>query len=314
MLKIFQGCALYTLSCMTLLCVFASQAFCQNPKKERDVHFDMQIEILKDVDKSTLSEECKLQLQNIIHSSAEYDFARLFDLIVTYNNTKCNLREAKEPLLSLLLSSYMYKPETKEKKNEYVKILKNDARKGDAESIYLLGACYVDPNFPQYNLEKGIKLLTEAANKGNVSAQYHLGVLYSDEGSPLLDFKKSRKFYKMAAKQGDMDANHELGLAYYQGNGVQINDSTALKYFLLAANKGERDAAFYVSAILYHGNEAKNTLEESYFWIKVAEQMKSRVLKENMILMTEIEKSVNEEIKQETVVKVEEFKHKIPAQ
>lgn len=102
-------------------------------------------------------------------------------------------------------------------------------------------------------LSKKMKSLIKQAKNGDPNAQYLVGACYAVGEGVELDKEISLKYYLMAAKQGDKMAQYAAATCYSYGKGTEIDKVKAFDLYLKAANQGLDKAQFAVGHFLEYG-------------------------------------------------------------
>jgi TPR repeat protein len=158
----------------------------------------------------------------------------------------------KKLLISALVASTMFASSTisgnvgyqlfqKNQIEQAITILTTNSKKGDLNSVYLLGVIYGQMK----HYDKSIQYLTRAAWLGHASAQSKLALIYHyGLGGPKNNVKA---FYwlKKAAKQNIIPAQYVLGRMYIYGdNPVKQNFTKAAFWLNKTKEKGYKDSKY----------------------------------------------------------------------
>ena len=119
---------------------------------------------------------------------------------------------------------------------------RENARYGNANGEYDMGALYEMGKFVTKNYKTAIEWYEKAASHGNVDAQYTLGCMYQWGGTE--DLERSVKFYGMSARNGYPHSAYQLAKLYrYGGGGAKQSDENALMYYIIAHTEDGYDGA-----------------------------------------------------------------------
>jgi len=174
----------------------------------------------------------------------------------------------------------------------------NEARAGNSNAQYDVGAMYQNGRGVTANRDKAIewyqkaaaqndqkaisrlKLIQsngerfnkalERAGKGEVESQYDLGNMYTEGVGVDADPSKAAAWYEKAASQGYEKAQYKLGLIYYAENSARKNPPLAFKLFRKAAEKGYPAAQFHVGKMYASGQGVKRDYEKAREWYRKA--------------------------------------------
>ncbi len=127
----------------------------------------------------------------------------------------------------------------KEKKENYLKYVKQAAELGFARAQYMLGL----QNLRSNNNEEAMKLFKMAADKGDLSSIYELAVLYDSGKTVKKDVKTAIEYYRTVADyKGDLPnyyfGNSVIRLAELYSEGEFKDEKLAEKYIDLGCEKG----------------------------------------------------------------------------
>lgn len=97
--------------------------------------------------------------------------------------------------------------------------LEKSAEKENGDALWILGMAYIDGNWLDKNIEKGISYLVSAIGDDNYMAAYFLGcILENQEGYINKPF--AEKCYLLAYKKGCLTAGASLGALYLLNNDI----------------------------------------------------------------------------------------------
>ena len=120
----------------------------------------------------------------------------------------------------------------------YVKDLREQAEKGDADAQALLGFNYYKGNSVDRDYEQAHRWFLKAAEQGNSFARLGLGTMYSAGAGVLRDDAAAAYWYGEAAEEGHVGCQYRLGLMYHEGRGVEQCRIQAYKWLYLASERG----------------------------------------------------------------------------
>jgi len=168
------------------------------------------------------------------------------------------------------------------------------ARNGDSEAQYNVGAMYQNGRGVAANRNKAIEWYTRAADQGNSKAmsrlelmeanrssfnsemqhaengnaesQYNIGNMFTKGNGTGIDLKQAVSWYEKAASQGHIKAAYKLGLAHYEGAGVRKSGKQALKWFSIAADDGYAPAHYYLGKLHAEGNGVRRNYGTALEW------------------------------------------------
>lgn len=115
-----------------------------------------------------------------------------------------------------------------------------NAKQGDANSQYLMGATYFNGYGKAKDYKKAFEWYQKAANQGLASSQNNLGFMYGNGLGVRQDYKKAFEWYQKAANQGDIDGQNNLGRVYLKGNGVRQDKAKAKELFGKTCDAGNQ--------------------------------------------------------------------------
>ncbi|MDP2172532.1 MAG: tetratricopeptide repeat protein [Candidatus Cloacimonadaceae bacterium] len=130
---------------------------------------------------------------------------------------------------------------------------------------YVLAKMFIDGQYIEQDLTKGLDLLQKASDQGLALAQYDLGTIYCEGKIVESDIDNGVEYLKLAADQGNKDGQFNLGLAYT--NLSEPDYDMAEKYLLEASYNGHFKAIFELSRLytLY-----KKDYRQGLLWVIVA--------------------------------------------
>jgi TPR repeat protein len=177
------------------------------------------------------------------------------------------------------------------------------AQKGSQTAQMFLGTSYMSgQKFPK-DSTIAARYLQMAAGQGSALAQYFVGMLYRHGSGLEKSDEKAAEYLQMAVKQNHSPAEYDLGVMYGNGEGVPQNKGLACDLYEKAADQGHiramislgqcydlgegkeknlvKASEMYTKAATLGDSGAQGKLarlygeqgdwEESYFWLRVAE-------------------------------------------
>ena len=172
------------------------------------------------------------------------------------------------------------------------------ARQGDSEAQYNVGAMYQNGRGVTANRDKAVEWYGKAAEQGNSKAvsrlglmrsnhasfgnelqqaeqgnadsQYNIGNMYTKGNGTNMDLREAVSWYEKAASQGHIKAAYKIGLAHYEGSGVKKSGKQALKWFDIAAENGYAPAQYYLGKIYAEGNGVRRDYSKALDWFTKA--------------------------------------------
>jgi uncharacterized protein len=124
-----------------------------------------------------------------------------------------------------------------------------------------------------------LKLLREQAEKGDAAAQIKLGDCYGQGRGVPLDLFEAAHWYREAAERGDADAQYVLGECYFHGRGVPEDRTEAVRWYRQAAEKRDRKSAEIRSVhaaqvklgkCFFNGQGVRQDLFQAVHWYRQA--------------------------------------------
>ena len=120
----------------------------------------------------------------------------------------------------------------------FIQSLLRKANRGDAYSMYLMGAAYSLGDGVVEDKKEAAKWYRQAAEKGDVNGQVNIAYFYEIGVGVLQDYKEAAKWYQLAAEQGNATAQNNLGLMYEYGEGVIQDNVIAHMWLNIGASNG----------------------------------------------------------------------------
>lgn len=159
------------------------------------------------------------------------------------------------------------------RKSIKIKILEDEAAKGNPETQLALGLMFYSGVQLPVNKEKGCEYIKKAAENGNAQAQYLYSgvVLGADSGkNPTKEqLLEAASWIQKAADGGFLAAVTTLANMYAEGKILQKDSKKAQHYFLKAAEIGDIQSQLTVAGIYHFSIGMDRTI--GYAWYKVAE-------------------------------------------
>lgn len=159
------------------------------------------------------------------------------------------------------------------RKSIKIKILEDEAAKGNPETQLALGLMFYSGVQLPVNKEKGCEYIKKAAENGNAQAQYLYSgvVLGADSGkNPTKEqLLEAASWIQKAADGGFLAAVTTLANMYAEGKILQKDSKKAQHYFLKAAEMGDIQSQLTVAGIYHFSIGMDRTI--GYAWYKVAE-------------------------------------------
>jgi len=151
-----------------------------------------------------------------------------------------------------------------------LKMLKEDAVKGDPWRQYELGYKYDFGEGVPQDYEKAAKWYRKSAEQGVHLAQYNLGTLYEYGYGVQQDLKEAMRWYRKAAEQGMAGAQSNIGRMYGQGRGVDQNYTEAEKWLRKAAEQGYAKAQNGLAQMYFRGLGVSKDYVLAHMWAYLA--------------------------------------------
>ncbi len=128
------------------------------------------------------------------------------------------------------------------------------AARGDANAMFALAMFAINGRAGPRDRELGAKWLAAAAKLGHPEAAYDLALLYVEGQLFPQDFKQAAALLRVAADAGSADAQYALGTFYKDGRGVPKDMHEAATLWAKAALAGNSDAEVEYAIALYNGD------------------------------------------------------------
>ena len=130
-----------------------------------------------------------------------------------------------------------------------------EAKAGDAEAQYEIGAMYLSGDGIKADRGKARTWLDKAAIQGEERAKQKLSRMAANE-------KKFAKL-KIAAEAGKADAQYKLGMQYLNGKGVSISGVETIKWLKAASVQGHAKASTRLGIVYLKGENIKTNYREA---------------------------------------------------
>jgi TPR repeat protein len=155
---------------------------------------------------------------------------------------------------------------------EALRYLRLAEKQDHAESLYLLGRCYVGDikGVVRPDAAVGVEYYRKAAAQGHVNALYRLGRHYSKgEGVAKSDVKSFEHFRK-AATQGHATAQLMVGLYYRDGIGTEKSPRLAYRFFYESGMRENAYGAYHAALCLAKGEGVEASPKEAARFFRIA--------------------------------------------
>lgn len=152
--------------------------------------------------------------------------------------------------------------------------LKEQAEKGDEESLYNLGEKYLKGDGIEQNYQEALKIFTELDEKyDNTLAQFHLVDMYFKGKGCKQNDKKAFEYIRKIADKGFAFAQRDMGRMYLNGIGIEENEKKAFEWYMKAAEQNYTSAQFQIARMYLKGEGVEQNYQSAFEWfIKVAEK------------------------------------------
>ena len=149
-------------------------------------------------------------------------------------------------------------------------LIKEEAKKGDANAQFLLGKMYQRGEGTSVNINKAVYWYTQSANHNNADAQNNLANLYANGYGVKKDLKQAFELYSKSANQGKVSAQFNLGIMYQKGEYVKQDNKKAFDLFRQAAESGDSDAQYNVAVSYTEGRGIPQDYTQALYWYEKA--------------------------------------------
>ena len=151
--------------------------------------------------------------------------------------------------------------------------LRRMALRGDSDSQYKLGKCYVDGEGVVQDYAEAFIWFRKSAEQDNAHGQNALGVCYKNGWGVVQDYAEAVNWYRKSAEQGNAAAQYNLGVCYANGCGVVQDYAEAVKWYRKSAEQGYAAAQCNLGNCYYNGLGVVKDYAEAFIWFrKSAEQ------------------------------------------
>lgn len=192
------------------------------------------------------------------------------------------------------------------RKSIKIKILEEEAAKGNPETQLALGLMFYSGVQIPVNKEKGCEYIKKAAENGNAQAQYlYSGIVLgadSDHSPTKEQLLEAASWIQKAADGGFLTAVTTLANMYAEGRILHKDSKKAQHYFLKAAEMGDLQSQLTVAGIYHFSIGLDRTI--GYAWYKVAEQNGNEYAAEASAKLYE---ELSDEDKSEALRKADEY-------
>lgn len=120
--------------------------------------------------------------------------------------------------------------------------------------------------------QEAVKILTEQADKGDGQAMLSLGSLYENGLGVSRNYTKAFEWYKKSADAKQAEGWYNMGVCYEIGMGVAANGGEALKAFKKAADMKLPQAFYKLSSVYLEGNLVKPNNKEAMYYLTRAQE------------------------------------------
>ncbi len=144
------------------------------------------------------------------------------------------------------------------------------AERGDALSLYRLGAIHAEGFWMKSDPARAADLYRGAAESGFVLAQKALGGLHILGKGVEKSESEALYWHRRAALQGHRPAQSNLGAMRYNGEGAEKSIQAALKWYRQAARQGCPMAQNNLASMLYKGEGSERNFEKAAFWSRLS--------------------------------------------
>ena len=151
-----------------------------------------------------------------------------------------------------------------------IKYLEKAISLNDDKALIQLSNVYLNDNFVPQNIKKAIRLLKKAVEMNSPEAMLHLGVIYMGTSYIPSDFQKAFELLTKASEMGNANAHAFLGLMYENGDGVVQDKIKALKYYLKATSSNSSIAHFFLGRLYLKGEIVKANVDEAISHLIIA--------------------------------------------
>lgn len=131
-----------------------------------------------------------------------------------------------------------------------LKELNADAKKGDADAMFMLSRLYAEGKGVKEDRKQAFQWMERAAKTGSVRAQGTLAMYFSEGIGVAKDDAKSLELGRRAAQGGDLISQFIMGMRYNNGVGVLRDIEQAAAWWGKAAERGMLRAQVMLAGLL----------------------------------------------------------------
>lgn len=157
--------------------------------------------------------------------------------------------------------------------------------------------------------ETALAVLRPLAKDGMADAQNALGYFYRNGLGVDKDLLQSMFWYQKSARQGNAAGQYSLGEITRKEGRTKVQLAVALDWITKAANQNYADAQYTLGLVFFQGGGIPQDVSKSYFWLALG---KMNDHAKSVQLFTQVENLVDEDIKLEQDLKVEDWLSNIP--
>ncbi|MBR4664037.1 MAG: sel1 repeat family protein, partial [Lentisphaeria bacterium] len=150
---------------------------------------------------------------------------------------------------------------------EALRLLRDAAELGDAESLFQLGESYRLGIGSGQDSQMAIKFYRQAAAKGHQKAKQRL----AGPRPKLKRFNQEEFTYHLSlANRGNLDAQYLVGMAFLKGNGTRPDPKKGYLWLMEAALRDHPDAQCQVGILLHDGIGCTRSYQAAFRWFSKA--------------------------------------------
>ncbi|MEW6304565.1 MAG: tetratricopeptide repeat protein [Verrucomicrobiota bacterium] len=158
---------------------------------------------------------------------------------------------------------------------QFIKQLRENAKRGDANAQHSLGFYYAigNPHLGKPSMKEALSWYKKAAEQGLPEAAYKVGFCYEYAvGVSRPDLPEAAKWYRIAADKGVPEAQYKMGLFQATGQaGLPRNSDVAFVWFRKAAEGGLATAQYEVGSYYKSGFQGMTRDQvEALKWFLIA--------------------------------------------
>lgn len=158
---------------------------------------------------------------------------------------------------------------------EFVKLLEQMAKKGNAKAIYTLGWCYYNAFHFNRDYGKAAALYGKAAELGYPEAQYEYGLCHLEGKGTEQDLEQAEFWNRQAASQGWPMAEFEEGVYLSTGEAGRTDPKEAFEWFKRGAEHNHPGANAIVGTYYRDGKEVEQDLTKAVEYFRRAAELGS---------------------------------------